>query len=416
MLVATHAGKRQGRGPQCYGGKRVSRTRLAVAPTRDRLAFHPPPTFDESRGFARERAAVQFRPRQVVDGPDTGPPAGKLPSLRTSPIGAYEIGRLPLTNVARNQAPPRQRPNVTVEVRDLVKTYTSTRALDKVSLTVAAGQVYGLLGPNGAGKTTLLRCILGLVRPDSGDISVMGAKPGSTDALSTTGALIESAAFVPGLSGRTNLAVLARAKGLTPSDVDRVLELVDLSKPANRPVKTYSMGMKQRLGVAAAVLGGPKLLILDEPTNGLDPAGVVAMRELIRTLADEGATVLMSSHVLSEVEQICDAVHVLQDGRVLTSGTVAELTGGSANTTELVIRANPPDLAETTLKHSDLVRNLQLNEEPNGPVLTCQVIADDIPKVSTLLTHNGVTILEIGRRQRHLEDIFLSLTRDGMVR
>lgn len=215
-----------------------------------------------------------------------------------------------------------------VEALGVTRRYGDTPALSGVDLSVGAGEVYGILGPNGAGKTTLLRIVLGLVRPDTGQVHVLGHAPGSSQALAHIGCMIETPAFVPGFTGRTNLLVLAKARGLGPREVDAALERVGLDGAAARKVKGYSLGMRQRLGVAAALLGDPPLLLLDEPTNGLDPAGVVAMRSLIAQIAAEGATVVVSSHVLSEIEQICGRVIVLQNGTMIANAALDDVTRG----------------------------------------------------------------------------------------
>ena len=207
----------------------------------------------------------------------------------------------------------------------LTKRYGDLVAVDDLSLTVRPGEVYGFLGPNGAGKTTTLRMLLGLVRPTSGTIRVLGQPPG---AARRVGAMIEGPAFYPYLSGRDNLRVLASHAGVPRVRIGAVLEQVDLAARAGDRYATYSMGMKQRLGVAAALLKDPRLLILDEPTNGLDPAGMADMRDLIRALGAEGCTVLLSSHLLGEVQQICDRVGVVSGGRLIAESTVAQLRGG----------------------------------------------------------------------------------------
>jgi ABC-2 type transport system ATP-binding protein len=204
-----------------------------------------------------------------------------------------------------------------VIIRNLTKRYGDLLAVDDLSLTVRAGEVYGFLGPNGAGKTTTLRILLGLMRPTAGSARTQG----------DVGALIEGPAFYPYLSGRTNLRVLARHAGVADERIDVVLDLVDLSGRQDDRYSAYSMGMKQRLGVAAALLKDPRLLVLDEPTNGLDPAGMADMRMLIRRLGAAGCTVLLSSHLLGEVEQICDRVGIISHGRLVREGTVAELRG-----------------------------------------------------------------------------------------
>jgi ABC-2 type transport system ATP-binding protein len=230
-----------------------------------------------------------------------------------------------------------------VVTHGLTKKYGNRLAADGVSLTVRRGEVYGFLGPNGAGKTTTLRMLLGLVRPTSGKATVLGYPPGAPDCLARAGALVEGPGFYPYLSGRDNLRVLARYARLDDVAVEAALELVDLSGRAGDRFRSYSLGMKQRLGVAAALLGQPELLILDEPTNGLDPAGMADMRNLIRALADQGHTVLLSSHLLGEVQQICDRVGVISSGRLLAETTVAELRGRAT----LFVRAEPLAMART---------------------------------------------------------------------
>lgn len=227
---------------------------------------------------------------------------------------------------------------VIVETTDLTKRYgNEIVAVDSLNLKIRRGEVYGFLGPNGAGKTTALRMLLGLVRPTSGTGKVLGEKPGTGEGLKSVGALIESPAFYPYLSGKNNLSIMAKYSGVPQSRVAIVLDQVELTDRAGDKFQNYSMGMKQRLGVAAALLKDPELLILDEPTNGLDPRGMAEMRELIRNLGKGERTVLLSSHLLGEVEQICDRVGVIQDGKFIAEGTVEELRGQS----RLLVRADP---------------------------------------------------------------------------
>ncbi len=226
-----------------------------------------------------------------------------------------------------------------VETDDLSKTYGAVTAVDRVSLTVWRGEVYGFLGPNGAGKTTTLRMLAGLVRPTAGSASVHGDRPGSPRALARTGVLIEAPRFYPYLSGRDNLRVVARYAGVPDPRVEAVLETVDLAGRGGDGYAGYSLGMKQRLGVAAALLKDPELLILDEPTNGLDPAGMRDMRALLRDLGERGHTVLLSSHLLGEVQQLCDRVGVISGGRLLAESTVDDLLGQAG----LLVRAEPLD-------------------------------------------------------------------------
>src|SRR2546429_3053495 len=232
-----------------------------------------------------------------------------------------------------------------VETRGLTKRYsTGVLAVADLNLRVRTGEVYGFLGPNGAGKTTTLRMLSGLLRPTSGSATVAGGVPGSVASLARMGAMVETPAFSPSLSGRDNLRVVARYAGVPRSRVEPVLQQVDLTDRARHKFRTYSTGMKQRLGVAAALLKEPELLILDEPTSGLDPQGTVGMRELIKQLRHGGRTVLLSSHLLNEVELTCDRVGVIAKGQLVAEGTVDELrarSGGGA----LLIPAAPPDPA-----------------------------------------------------------------------
>src|SRR5207249_8399970 len=206
--------------------------------------------------------------------------------------------------------------------------------------------VYGFLGPNGAGKTTTLRMLVGLIRPTSGTATAAGHTPGNPAGLAKIGSLIESPGFYPYLSGRENMRVIADFAGVDHKRVEEVLDMVELASRAGRKFGTYSTGMKQRLGVAAALLKDPELLILDEPTNGLDPQGVVEMRSLIRRLGTGSRTVLLSSHLLSEMEQVCDRVGIIRRGRLVREGTVDELLGEPAVT----VRATPLDAARNELE------------------------------------------------------------------
>jgi ABC-2 type transport system ATP-binding protein len=213
-----------------------------------------------------------------------------------------------------------------IRCEGLSKRYGSTIAVDGLDLVVEAGQVFGFLGPNGSGKTTTLRMLLGLVRPSSGRAWRNGRPLPDPDGLDRVGAMIEEPAFYPWLSGRANLEVLALCGPPPPAGaVDRALDRAGLAPVAGRKVKAYSQGMRQRLGLAAALLRDPDLLLLDEPTNGMDPAGIRELRSLLRSLADGGTTVFLSSHLLGEVELVCDRIAVVRAGRVLAEGTVADL-------------------------------------------------------------------------------------------
>ncbi|THV30034.1 ABC transporter ATP-binding protein [Glycomyces paridis] len=288
----------------------------------------------------------------------------------------------------------------------LTKHYGGRAAVDGISLGVRRGEVYGFLGPNGAGKTTTLRMLLGLVRPTSGTASVHGLAPGSPDALRRTGSLIEGPGFFPYLSGVDNLLVVARYRGLGRYDVDEALDRVELTSRGKDRFRTYSLGMKQRLGVAAALLGRPDLLILDEPTNGLDPAGMASMRRLIHDLSDDGQTVLLSSHLLAEVQQCCDRVGVVVEGRLSYEGTVAELRGARM----LEVRAEPVDRAVRAVKAATGAA-LDLTEDGDGrTVLTGDADGVDVPAAIRGLVAEGVDVHAVAIRERSLEDVFLTMT------
>jgi ABC-2 type transport system ATP-binding protein len=228
----------------------------------------------------------------------------------------------------RAAAPPKTERAPAIALADVTKRYGRRTAVDRLTIDVPAGVVAGLIGPNGAGKTTLMAMMLGLVRPSAGGGTVLGQPLGQPASyLRQVGALIEGPAFYPHLTGRENLALLATLGRLDPAKIPGLLELVELGPRGDDRFRHYSMGMKQRLGIAAALLGDPALLILDEPNNGLDPAGIREMRDLLGTLADGDRTVLVSSHVLSEVEQICDWFIVIDDGRVVFHGPAALLLG-----------------------------------------------------------------------------------------
>ncbi|MEU6859324.1 ATP-binding cassette domain-containing protein [Glycomyces sp. NPDC046736] len=288
-----------------------------------------------------------------------------------------------------------------VSTEGLTKRYGDRAAVDAISLTVRRGEVYGFLGPNGAGKTTTLRMLLGLVKPSGGTAQVHGLAPGSPDALRRTGSLIEGPGFYPYLSGVDNLLVAARYRGLGRAAVDEALERVELTERGTDRFRTYSLGMKQRLGVAAALLGEPDLLILDEPTNGLDPAGMASMRRLIQALSEDGQTVLLSSHLLAEVQQCCHRVGVVVDGRMTYEGTVADLRGAR----KLTVRAEPVERAHRALAAFDLAEN-----DRGETVLTGDAHDVDVPAVVRELVADGVDVHSVAVEERSLEDVFLTMT------
>ena len=306
--------------------------------------------------------------------------------------------------------PAEASPPPAVHVSAASKSFGNVTALRGVDLRVEPGQTYGVLGPNGAGKTTLLRILLGLVRADEGDVSVLGARPGDSSVLHKVGALIETPAFIPHLTGYTNLRILAKARGLPDSEVRRVLEIVHLENRADERYRGYSLGMGQRLGVAAALLGRPPLLILDEPTNGLDPEGVVSMRKLIRDLGARGTTVLLSSHVLSEVQQLCERVVVLDRGSVIAEDAVEALRTGPGSTT-LALRADPQHRARSIA--CAFLGEARITPVPPGAdgEIHVQIDAADVPDLVRALVGGGVDVHEVTPQRQSLEDVFFELTR-----
>ena len=286
--------------------------------------------------------------------------------------------------------------------KQLTKRYGDRVAVDAVSMTVRRGEVYGFLGPNGAGKTTTLRMLLGLVRPTSGAASILGRPAGRPHPPGTVGALIEGPGFFPYLSGRANRRALARHRGFGDAEVERVLDRVDLTERGDDRFKGYSLGMKQRLGVAAALMGDPELIVLDEPTNGLDPAGMADMRALIVDLSRDGQTVLLSSHLLAEVQQICDRVGVINDGRLLRESTVAEMRGGVS----LRVRATPVETARAIVARAAADRSVR--DTPDG--LVTDLPPDAAPDLTRALVAAGADVREIAVVERSLEEVFFEMT------
>jgi ABC-type multidrug transport system ATPase subunit len=293
-----------------------------------------------------------------------------------------------------------------IETRELGKRYgEEIVAVDLLSMRVRRGEVYGFLGPNGAGKTTTLRMLLGLIQPTSGRALVLGDPPGSPDGLARIGALIETPTLYPFLSGRDNLVVLARYAGVPERRIEAVLEEVGLTARADDRFRTYSLGMKQRLGIAAALLKDPELLILDEPTNGMDPAGMAEMRAFIRNLGRGRRTVLLSSHLMSEVEQICDRVGVISKGRLVGEGTVDELRGREG----LWVRAEPLEQAERLLRTLDAVEEVARSD--GGLRIAADPAA--APAINRALVEAGMAVGELRPERASLEKVFLELTGEG---
>src|SRR5688572_5208987 len=292
-----------------------------------------------------------------------------------------------------------------LELANLSKTYgrrRPVRAVRDVTLSVGAGEVYGFLGPNGAGKSTTIRMLLGLISPSAGEVRLFGEHLSSDpELLKRVGSLVDGGNFYPFLSGRRNLEVLARTQGEGAERIDGLLEQVGLAKDARRKVKGYSTGMRQRLGVAAALLGDPDLVILDEPVNGLDAAGIQEMRALIRSLAvDRGKTVFLSSHLLHEVQQVCDRVAIISKGEIVRESTIADLLRQDDG---LRIEAAPAEIAEAALASRWAV-------ERDGDALIVRATRAEAPEVVRRLVGAGADLFRLAPEQRNLEEVFLSIT------
>jgi ABC-2 type transport system ATP-binding protein len=290
-----------------------------------------------------------------------------------------------------------------VETHGLTKRYGSgVLAVDSVDMSVRRGEVYGFLGPNGAGKTTTLRMLVGVIKPTTGPASGAGHAPGRPASLARIGALIEGPGFYPYLSGRENLKVVADLASVRLQRVDEVLDIVELASRAGRKFGTYSTGMKQRLGVAAALLKDPDLLILDEPTNGLDPQGMAEMRKLIRDIGQDDRTVLVSSHLLGEVEQICDRVGVISNGRLVKQSTVQDLIGEEG----VLVRAQPIDEAQQLLTK---MFGIDAISRQNGAI-HLKTRPENSVEVNRTLMGAGIDVSELRPFERSLEEVFFQLT------
>jgi ABC-type multidrug transport system, ATPase component len=287
-----------------------------------------------------------------------------------------------------------------IEVRDLTKRFGSITAVDNLSFTVEPGRITGFLGPNGAGKTTTLRMLLGLVRPDSGIATIGGQRYSEiVTPQRVVGSALEATNFHPGRSGRNHLRVLADTAGIESKRVDEMLELVGIPAAARQRAGGYSMGMRQRLGLAAALLGDPQVLLLDEPANGLDPEGIRWLRLLLRHLSSQGRTILISSHMLSEVEQTVDDVIIIANGRFIQQGAVADLHGDKRS---IVRTTDAPALVRALM-----VAGVQAHATD---ATTLEAIGDDMARVGDIALRADLPIHELRAYQTDLEDLFFQLT------
>ncbi|HEU4702090.1 MAG TPA: ATP-binding cassette domain-containing protein [Conexibacter sp.] len=289
-----------------------------------------------------------------------------------------------------------------IEVSGLTKRFGDTLAVADLSFTVAAGRIVGFLGPNGAGKTTTLRALLGLVKPTSGTATIEGRPYAALpDPTGTVGAMLDGGMLHPGRNGRNHLRTLAAAAGVAPARIDELLELVDLQAAARRRTKGYSLGMRQRLGLAAALLGDPRVLVLDEPANGLDPQGIRWLRDFLRSLAAEGRAVLVSSHVLAEVAQTADEVVVIHKGRSVAQAPLAELVAGRATG----VRVAGPDVGRLgELLQAD---GADVRGAGDGALL---VAGRSGEQVGRLIAANAIVVSELTPVGQSLEEAFFELT------
>lgn len=305
----------------------------------------------------------------------------------------------------------------------LTKTFDTFVAVDSVDLNVFRGDVFGFLGPNGAGKTTTIRMLLGLIRPTSGHVSLFGLDIAThlQDVLPRLGAIVETPVFYPYLSGLDNLRVVAAASGMRMGRknqvrIDEILDLVDLSGRADKHYLTYSLGMKQRLAIGAALLADPELILLDEPTNGLDPAGVREIRQLIGRLAATGKTIFLSSHILYEIQQVCSRVAILQKGRLLKQGSVEDLLRKGDRIVVRLGTAEETAQALAILQHAAEHDMAWITQVSNGadqrgqPVIYVEAPTARSPEITALLAQNSLAIAEMYQATSSLEDFFLELT------
>ncbi|WP_306591447.1 ABC transporter ATP-binding protein [Geothrix sp. 21YS21S-4] len=293
-----------------------------------------------------------------------------------------------------------------ISTSGLTKRYGSQVVVDQLDLGVQTRTITGFLGPNGAGKTTTISLLLGLTKPDAGRAEVLGYEAGHPAALARIGALVESPSLYDHLTGRENLEITRILRGLPLTEVDRVLGQVDLIRDARRPVREYSLGMRQRLGVALALLGSPQLLILDEPTNGLDPAGIQDMRNLIRSLPEEtGTTIFLSSHLLAEIEQVAQDLVIIHKGRLRYQGSCQGL--GTAENEELIVCVDNPTQALAALDRFHFpLREVEGRIRIRAP-------REEAPTIAACLVEEGCALFELTPCKANLEARFLALLEEA---
>ncbi len=303
-----------------------------------------------------------------------------------------------------------------IEVSNLSKTYLSPigrltkrgakRAVDGISFDVQAGQVFGFLGPNGSGKTTTIGMLLNIINRTGGDISLFGTT-NLDDARKRIGATLETPNFYPYLSGYDNLKIVASIKRCTEARVQEMLETVKLADRQKDSFKSYSLGMKQRLSLASAMLADPELVILDEPANGLDPEGIREIREIIRDLARQGKTVFLSSHLLDEVEHVCTHVAVIKKGKVVAHGSVAELTSRNAS---VCLRSEHLDTLKETIARYPKTESVEIRKDGHGVSVYAALADTDFAMLNKFLAESGVYVSHLAEQRQSLEEVFLELT------
>lgn len=296
--------------------------------------------------------------------------------------------------------------NTIISTHNLTKCYGSVSSVNNVNLSVYEGDVYGFLGPNGAGKSTTLKMLLGLVQPTDGKVAVFGKDFSKNRRLilSQTGSLIESPSFYGHLTGYENMRIMQSLRNVPDRNVNEALQIVRLEKQKDKKVNQYSLGMKQRLGIAMALIAFPKLLILDEPTNGLDPAGIGEIRELIQSLPHRyGITVLISSHLLSEIEQIANSVGIISQGKLLFQGSMDQLR--SKSETRIALKTENNAEAERILLNQGLSPLLE-----NGYLTLRGVEDNEVARINKTLVHTGIDVIRIEEQRKSLENLFLEMT------
>jgi ABC-2 type transport system ATP-binding protein len=353
--------------------------------------------------------ATPVEPRQAAPDlpvPDLPVPDLPVPAAARTPDPVAAAGPVPI------HRPARPANGWAVEAHGLTKRFGTNVAVDDVDLLVPRGCAFGCLGPNGAGKTTLIRTLLGLTHADSGTMALLGVPvPGERSrALARVGAIVDEPRFHGHLTGRDNLRILAAARG--PGAGERIgpaLRRVGLAGRADDRVAAYSMGMRQRLGVAACLLGDPELLILDEPMNGLDPAGMHEMRSMIKSLVGEGRTVMLSSHLLDEVERTCDAVAIVDRGRVVRQGSIGELVRGAGART-VRVDCSDPQAAARLIGEAQIAAGTSLADAGLTVTLPAGASREAVAEVNRRLVDGGISVYRLDEAQTSLEEWFLSVT------